>query len=184
MPPKNSKIRVASAPKELVEILSRGMSVDVQIKNLSIEDKLIKEQIAEGVRNIRQGNEVSLRVVGDTESALVSFTRKASLDTTNPAFETVEDAVNRGLLDGVIKKTITATVNPSAIEKVRALLGADFDTMVSVNTAYSADPETVSRFVSDKSSPEKATIGDALQKTISVDETVRVKYEFIQKETE
>jgi len=173
------KIRVAKAKNGLAKRVDDGARLAVVIKSNQEADKETKAAIAAEAVEMLEDNELSIRVEGKKAFALVSFKRKAKLDVTCPEFKRVSEAVDStpDLVDGVVTKTVRATIRPDAMEKIRARLGADFDSLVTISTDYTIDPDGFEALLEDRSSQERVALGEALGLCVTLDRTASIKYE-------
>src|SRR3990172_3896792 len=98
------EIRSIKASEGVAGLIDHGYDVDVQIKNLTMEDKGIKSKLTASVDDEFQQGESSLRMDGTRASAVVTMAEKLTPDSSLPGWGDVVKAVDAGLLDGILEK--------------------------------------------------------------------------------
>jgi hypothetical protein len=174
---RSKKMKKITASESLIPVIERGAAVDVEIKNLTFEDKGIKAKIGEEAGHLLTDGESSVRISAKTSVAVVTRVEKVELDAGAEGFETVASAVKMGDLKSVVERKLTIMVPPDKVEAAAKLLAAaNID--VAVKESYDVDPAAYRAFVgSTQSSPEGEAIRKSLEKVARKTETFRVKYD-------
>lgn len=180
---KKPEIRQVSKP-EIAAYIDAGHKISLDVDAKQKEDKEYRKTITgHGLAELQSG-ETSVRLMGVESAALVTRVEDMAVNTTRKAYkETVEDAINRGLLEGVIEKKMTVKVAPTAIEKLRKLLGADFDEICTVTTSLEVSEANLRDFYEQsKTDAEKKELAKAVKECVEKSVSTRVKYTAIEKE--
>lgn len=170
-------IRIITASANMAALVDNGADVDTEIKNLTYEDKGIKNKIVEGVAGEFQEGEKSIRVEGTTARAVVTVVKSFEIDAGRESFPSLRKAVDGGLLADVVQEKRTLVVPPDDAKRaadvlVRAGINATVKTSMEVESA-NAD-EFRRRGLS---SPEENDARDALNGCLVEKTAHRVKYE-------
>jgi hypothetical protein len=170
--------RTMTASDDVAAIVDRGGEVDVQMKNLSTEDKGIKKRIADEVERGLQDGELSLRLEGKKAVAAVSVVEKYELNASADRFEDADKAIRAGQFGDVVKVVKVLNIPPAKVEAAFAVLKQMGMTDVLLETCYDINPEEF-RVLSGSmaSSPEKQAAIDALKSCVVRKATFRVGYE-------
>jgi hypothetical protein len=170
------EIRMVSASADIAPLIDRGADVDTQIKNLTYEDKGIKARLGETASNTIQEGETSIRFKGEKSAAVVSAVEKLELNADAEDFTKVKNAVEVGLLDGIIEKEQRLAVPNADIERAAEILKkAGVNAMIAETFTINADSFKKTDLTDVSSEQGKAR--NALSKCVNKTVTYRVKYE-------
>ncbi len=171
------EIKAVTASADVAAIIDRGADVDAQIKNLGFEDKGLKGKITEAARNQLDEGELSVRLLGKFASATVSGVEKIDLDMSSEQFPKVREAINNGLLNGIVDRTQTLTLPPADVERAAEVLSkAGIKAVVTESLKVSA--ESLRSMASGKTMlVQQADAFVALTKCLIKDVSFRVKFD-------
>lgn len=172
------EIKAVEASADVAAIIDRGADVDSQIKNLGFEDKGLKTKITEAAQNQLNPGELSVRLVGKTSAAVVSGVEKIELDYNSEHWKTAREALDKGLLQGVIEITRTLVMPPDSVLKAAEILqkagmGVGVEEFIKIVDSSVLTDEGKS-FVGSVQAGEAIV---ALSKCVKKDVTFRVKYD-------
>lgn len=171
------QVRMMMASSDVAPLIDRGIDVDIEIKNLTVEDKGIKARIGEAAGSAIQEGETGIRLCGTTAAAVVSAVEKYELNANAEKFPAVQKAVEQGLLIGIVEKTQQLAVPPADIEKAAEILKkAGIHALVGEGFAISGE-EFRKMATSEVSSIEQGNARQALRDCVSKSVSYRVKYE-------
>ena len=167
------QMRMITASCDTGALIDRGFDVDVQIKNLGLEDKGIKSRINEGMPTTLQEGETSLKIEGIKAIAVITVVEKYEIDANAETFPVVRQAVDNGLLADVVEKTQQLAVPASDIEKAAKIL-KDAGIKAMVAEAFAINAESFRKI---SASGVLSTEQLCLSKCVSKTTTYRVKYD-------
>jgi len=171
------EIRMILAKDSLALLIDRGASVDVELKNLTFEDKGIKSKINEQVVADFAEGEQSLRFDGKQARALISKTDTFNINTGAASFTKVKAAVDAGLLKEVVDVTQKLSVPPAHLAKAAAILTAA-GIPASLTDSYEVEPEAYRALLAKATSTvEEDEARKALAASVEHGTNFRVKYE-------
>jgi hypothetical protein len=171
------EIRMILAKDSLALLIDRGASVDVELKNLTFEDKGIKSKINEQVVADFAEGEQSLRFDGKQARALISKTDTFNINTGAESFTKVKAAVDAGLLKEVVDVTQKLSVPPAHLAKAAAILTAA-GIPASLTDSYEVEPEAYRALLAKATSTvEEDEARKALAASVEHGTNFRVKYE-------
>lgn len=176
---KKGRERVANASPTLAEKIDAGHKLDTDIKTEEMRFKALKAKISDTALSKMKEGELSLRLLGNKASALVSVSENYSLDAESDDFEKILEAADKGELDGVVKKKISVQVDPSMIDEIRRLVGQTvFDQAIAVNASYSVDAEGYRNF-EPNGSLELVKLKEALDAAVVCSTTTKIRFKEI-----
>jgi len=177
------EVRQIVAADQLANLIDRGATVDIEIKNFGYEDKGLKTKISEQVSTLFSEGEQSLRFDGKAARALVSKVESCELNTGADTFVAVKAALDKGLLKDVVSEKQVLSVPPSVAVKAAEILKAA-GLAVSLATSYEVDPDSYRELLSKATSTvEEDEARKALAAAVKKDTTYRIKYEVKEAET-
>ena len=172
------EIRAVTASEDVSAIIDHGYDVDTKIKNLSNEDKGLKLQITNSAKDQLDGDELSVRLMGKTAAVVVSGVEKVDLDVSAEQFSQVREAIDNGLLSGIVERTLTLTLPPADVERAaEALTKAGIRSVVTETLKVSSDVLRDQLTTGVTASLQYADALQALSKCLKRDVSFRVKYE-------
>ena len=172
------EIRAVTASEDISAIIDHGYDVDTKIKNLSNEDKGLKLQITNSAKDQLDGDELSVRLMGKTAAVVVSGVEKVDLDVSAEQFPQVCEAIDNGLLSGIVERTLTLTLPPADVERAaEALTKAGIRSVVTETLKVSSDVLRDQLTTGVTASLQYADALKALSKCLKRDVSFRVKYE-------
>jgi len=167
------QVRIITASSDVAPLIDRGLDVDIQIKNLTTEDKGIKARLGEVTKASIQEGETGVRLCGEKAAAVVSAVEKYELDASSEQFPKVQKAVENGLLAGIVEKIQQLAVPPADIEKAADILKkAGINVLVAEGFSINAE-EFRKMSASEVLSIEQESLRNCVTKSTSY----RVKYE-------
>jgi len=171
------EIKAVEASADVAAIIDRGSDVDIQIKNLSSEDKGLKTKITEAAQNQLNPGELSVRLLGKTAAAVVSGVEKIDLDVNAEQFPVVREAILNGLMGGIVERNVCLVVPPGDIEKAAGIL-----TAAGIRATVTESIKVVDAAVLTGNAGYAVTVQagqaiEALKKCVKKDVSFRVKYE-------
>lgn len=173
------EIKAVTASADVAAIIDRGADVDAQLKNLKFEDSGLKTKITEAGQNQMFDGELSVRLLGQKSAAIVSGVEKVELDASASEFPVVRAAIDKGLLEGTVERTIQLVVPPGDVERAAAAL-VKAGIRATVSESLSVTTDAVRTIQASRASvPEKAAAEVALLACVKKDVSFRVKYERI-----
>lgn len=170
------EMRSMVAAADVTPLIDRGAEVDVELKNLSLEDKGIKARLGSVTAEAIQEGETSIRLTGTTASAVVSAVDKFEINTNAEDFGKVRIAVDLGFLDGVVEKNKQLAVPQADIEKAAEILKkAGINAMIAESFAIVGNEfkKSLASGVSSEQGKAASVLNKCVEKTVSY----RVKYE-------
>lgn len=174
------EIRMVTAEESLATLIDRGATIDVELKNLSFEDKGIKTKLGERVGSDFSEGEQSLRFDGNKARALVTRVDNVDINTGAEKFADVKLAIEKGLLKDVVEVSQKLTVPPAMIEQAAEILKAA-GIAASLSTSYAVDPGAYRDLLSKSTSTvEDDEARKSLAASVEESMTFRVKYEIKQ----
>jgi hypothetical protein len=172
------EIRAVTASEDISAIIDHGYDVDNKIKNLSYEDKGLKLQITNSAKDQLDGDELSVRLLGKTAAVVVSAVEKVDLDVSAEQFPQVREAIDNGILSGIVERTMTLTLPPADVERAaEALTKAGIRSVVTETLKVSSDVLRDQLKTGVTTSLQYADALKALSKCLKRDVSFRVKYE-------
>ncbi len=170
------EIRSFVASSDVASLIDRGSDVDTQIKNLTYEDKGIKARLNETAgQNIQEG-ESSIRLKGEKAAAVISAVEKLELKVNTEDFARVREAVDAGLLTGLLDKDQQLVVPPADIERAAEILkSAGINALVA--ETFQINSEEFKKPSTGGVSSEHDKARKALEACVSKSVSFRVKYE-------
>jgi len=171
------EIKVFTASSDIAAVIDRGAEVDAQIKTLGTEDKGLKTKITDSAQSQLSDDDLSVRMMGSKAAAVVSSVERIDLDAGHEQFPIVRAAIDKGLLQGVIERTVSLVVPPGDVEKAAKIL-KEAGILANISEGLKVALEDW-RTVRDTRSvnTEEAEAEKALLKCVKRDVTYRVKYE-------
>jgi hypothetical protein len=176
-------IRVVTASdSDVVGLIDHGADVDVQIKNLTSEDKAIKKQLGDLANcNITEG-ELSIRLAGKRSVALVSGVEKVDFDVTAPSYQAAKDAIDKGILWKVVDKTKSVNIPPAELDKaIEVLKQAGINIAVVESIKVSTEALDSEMAPGKTASKEYVDALNNLKNSLKREVTFKVKYEMASK---
>jgi len=172
-----SDVRIITASADVAAIVDRGAEVDENLKNLTYEDKGLKVKITEVGSEAMEDGESSVKLEGSSSRALVSSSEKLDIDASAERYPEMKDAVDKGLLEGVVTRKMVLTVPQGDVDRAaEALKAAGIDATVSESLSVkAADVKKASE--SEVASSDHATAQAALKDCLVSKVSYRVKYE-------
>lgn len=171
------EIRMVSASADIAPLIDRGADVDTQIKNLTYEDKGIKARLGETASNTIQEGETSIRFKGEKSAAVVSAVEKLELNADAEDFTKVKNAVESGLLAGLVEKEQQLVIPAAQIEDAVACLRHNGFKSAMIAETLTINAESFKKIDLNDVSSEQGKARNALNKCVSKTVTYRVKYE-------
>lgn len=172
-------IRAVVVSADVAAVIDRGADVDTVIKNLSNEDKGLKTKITEAAQNQLDEFELSVRLLGKTAAAVVSGVEKLDLDVGSEQFPQVREAIDKGLLSGVVERTVSLVVPPGDVERAAGELRKAGIRATVTESLKIVDASVLSGAGSFVGSVQAGEAIIALAKCVKRDVSFRVKYERI-----
>ncbi len=173
-----SKARLVTASEKVTGLVDRGYEIDVDLKNLTFEDKGIKTMLGEELGE-SFGEDSSIRVEGKKGAATISQSEKYAVKGDAESIDKVRKAAEQGLLGDAV--TVEQVVNIPLADRERAaqiLQAAGISATTSVNVAI-VPAEYRALRDSEVSSAEAAQAKEVLDKVAERQVSYRVKYEKI-----
>jgi hypothetical protein len=172
------EIRKIAADSNTAAIIDRGADVNTQITNLGFEDKGLKTKITEAAQRHLEEGELSIRLEGTKASALVSGAERVDLNMGAEQFPQVREAIDKGLLAGVVDRELRLVLPPADVERAAQVLkqagiNASVVEILSV-TAEAIRREETPGFAR---SPDFVEAFKKLLRCVKREVTFRVKYE-------
>jgi len=172
------KPRLITASEKVSNLVNRGYEVDVDLKNLTFEDKGIKKMLADELE-AQFGEDTALRVEGTNGAAVISQSETYVLNGNAETVATVREAAEKGLLGDAVK--VNKVLNVPADDRERAaeiLQAAGIGASTSVElTVVPADYRQLME--SETASEETAAARESLKELAERKLSYRVKYEKI-----
>ena len=170
--------RSMTARDEVIGIIDRGGEVDVQLKNLSVEDKGIKKKITEEVEGNLQDGELALRLEGKTSVASVVVVEKYEVNASSDKFTEADTSIRAGQFGDAVKIVKSLVIPPAKVEAAYAVLKQMGMADVLLETGYEVNPDEFRVLSSSTaSSPEKQAAIEALKACVVRKASFRVSYE-------
>jgi len=170
-------VRVITASEDMAAIVDRGADVDESLKNLTYEDKGLKTKISEAGSEAMEGDETSVKLEGANARALVSSAEKLEIDASAERYSEMKDAVDKGLLEGIVDRKLVLTVPQGDVDRAaEALQTAGIDATVSESLSVKKS-DVKKAEESEVASTDHATAQGALKDCLVSKVSYRVKYE-------
>ncbi len=170
------EVRVIVASGDVGSMIDKGAEIDKQIKDLTKEDKAIKNKLYEFSGNSFNDGETTVRINGEKSSALVSMVEKYELDMESENIQFVLEAIDKGLLcEAVVRERHLAVSEIDMMRALQVLKQAGIGALLA--DSYTIKPEAV-RKIKEKSvhsSKEERELLESISRTASY----RVKYESV-----
>jgi len=167
------EIRMLVASEDVAGIIDHGADVDTQIKDLTDEDKGIKSKLTETLASQMQEGEVSIRVKGNTAAAVITASEKVEVDYASGQFAAVKDAVDKGILDGVVEQKKSIALPQDDVKKAVEILN-QAGIKATMTETLSVKAEALRQ---EAKSVEQAKAMVVLGGCVKREKTYRVKYE-------
>ena len=170
---KKDDVRVITASKNIRNVIDVGAAVDADLKDSTKKDKKLKAQITAAAKEILELDEVTIRLEGGENTALVSVAETYTLNPNTPLMPEIMACMGKGQLEGVMEKKQSIIIPPESIVKAAEVLKqAGIEVMMS--ESYPINAEGFRTFKSDFGDKEFVS---KLVKEVSRDVSYRVKYE-------
>lgn len=180
------KETVVKLSEQDVDIVDTPFILSTQASNLKLEFEAARAGLLEYTSKLPNEPGTNIRLVGKVGSALVNTAEEFVIDVSKPEFTTVAEAVEKGQLQGVVTKTVSATITPSMLQTVLKAIeaaGIDLKKVVTVSTSYSVDPDGYRQMQATKTaSPELAVLASAVSGVVRREEKTRVTFKTTNKE--
>ena len=167
-------MRMMTASKDVVALVDQGADVDVRLKNLTVEDKVIKAKLANEFEDEFEEGETSVKVMGEKSCAVLTACESASIDASAETFPAVRDAIDGGMLDGVVERKLSLVVPQGDVERAKEILNKS-GLMATVTESLSVKAETL-RSVGNMSVEQAKAVED-LKRCVKTEVSYRVKYD-------
>jgi len=170
------ELRIVQAPEGVAKMVTKGVEVDNELKNLTFEDKACKQGIADFVKKNIEDGELGLIVECPKAIAMVSKAQSFKVEADAETFPEMVRTVKLGMLSDVVKMKRTLIVPPDSID-VAAKALEDAGITSSIVDEFSVKPADLRKHDDLKTASEdvqRAT--DALKGCLSESETYRVKF--------
>ena len=118
-----SKARLVTASEHITGLVDRGFEIDVDLKNLSVEDKGIKKILGDSLEDSFDGD-TSIAVVGSSGMATIGRTEKYAIKGDADTVEVVRTAAESGLLGKAVSTETLLNVPVADRERAAAILKA------------------------------------------------------------
>ena len=167
------EMRLMVASDDISGLIDHGAEVDNQIKNLTFEDKGIKTKLTDVIAPQIQEGESSVRVKAKVSAAVITVVERVDVDFCSPAYPKVKEAIENGILEGVVERKLSLVVPPLDLVKAAEILKkAGIKATVSESISVKADDLRKEALTEDL----KQAI-EWLKQCVKKDTTYRVKYE-------
>jgi hypothetical protein len=172
-----SNVRIITASADVAAIIDRGAEVDESLKNLTYEDKGLKLKITEVGAESMEDEETSVKLEGQAARALVSSSERLEIDASAERYNEVKEAIDKGLLEGVIDRKLVLTVpQGDVIRAEEALKAAGIEATVSESVSVKAADWRKAQ-QSEVASADHGIARSALKDCLVSKVSYRVKYE-------
>lgn len=168
------EVRILTASESMAKVVDRGADIDTEKKNLDFEDKGIKAKLAAEFGGKLVKDETSIKIAGTHAAAMLTAVDSVKLNYDAEGFPVVRDAMDSGLLQGFVEKTLSLVVPPADVDKAAEILIA---AGVKASVAETVKVEAESLRSKVPTSKEQSDAVNALKGCVSVERSYRVKYE-------
>jgi len=170
-----SKARLVTASEQVGGLIDRGYEIDVDLKNLSVEDKGIKKMLGDELGE-SFGEDTSIAVSGKIGMVTMSRSEKYAIKGDADTVEAVRNAAQDGLLGDAVKTENVLNVPVADRERAANILKAA-GILATTVVEMAIDPEEyrtlmASQTTSVEGTEAKQILGGAVEKTVNY----RVKY--------
>ena len=173
---KKSKFRVVKVPDEVRLMVDEAAQTDEELKNLTFRNKAYRTKLVGAVSGSIQPDEASIKVEGEKAAATVTRRTTTTLDMAAENFPEVKQAVEDGLLEGVVSKSLSLRVPGDAVERaVEILKEAGFDVGVDANYSL-VDVADINKPSVVGGDSERAAAHDLLSKSLKEKVVHQVKF--------
>jgi hypothetical protein len=172
-------IRAITASADMAAVIDRGADVDVELKNLQVEDKGLKAKITACLSEEMAEGEGGIRAKGTKAAVVVSTSEKMEVDASSERFPELQEAVHGGFLTNVVTCKQSLVVPPADLQRAAdALREAGIGASIVESMAVKAADVRVMR-ESEVASTEEHNARQALESCLVSKVSHRVKYERI-----
>jgi hypothetical protein len=170
-----AKAREITASEGVLPLVEQGAEINAQMQEATQHDKAYKAKIIEATEGTFEEGETSIKVLGTEHAATISAREKLTVDTKADTFGAVEEALGKGLLEGLVTVKQELRVAPSQIDAALAALEeagipATITRKLDVKAADLRSPK------SRNGDPEHDSAVEALEAAVSRSVTYSVKY--------
>lgn len=116
------EIRVITASGDLASVVDRGADVETLVENLTYESKGLKTKISEAASGHKWDSELSVRLRGNTATAIATSVEKVELDVSASTYPDFKAALDKGFLTDVVDKKLKLVIPPDQISAAMAIL--------------------------------------------------------------
>ena len=170
------EVRIVQASEDIKAMVDKGADIDIEMKNLTFEDKACKQGITDFVEN-NASEDDSVQIEGERAIALVSKAEKLEICAGAETFPEMVKAAKQGLLDDVVKMKKSLVVPVADIDRAAEILneaGVGASVVEDFGVTAAAMRKHKERKMASED-VEKAT--DALEGCLDVSHSYRVKYQ-------
>jgi hypothetical protein len=168
------EVRILKASEDMANLVDRGADIDTNLKNLGFEDKGIKTKLAEVFCGKLAEGETSIRIAGNTAGAMLTAVDSVEMNYGADRFDDVRSAMDSGLLEGFVEKTLSLVVPSTDVDKAAEILIAA-GVKASVAETVKVESEALRSKV--PASKEQSDAVGALKSCVTIDRSYRVKYD-------
>ena len=169
----SKEMRMIMASEDISGLIDHGAEVDNQIKNLTSEDKGIKSKLTETISPQIQEGESSVRVKATVSAVVVTVVERVDIDLASPIYPKVKEAIEDGILEGVVERKLSLIVPPlDLVKSANVLKKAGIKATVSESISVKAEDLRKEALTEDL---KKAM--ECLKQCVKIETMYRVKYE-------
>jgi len=170
-------MRIVEADEDVMALVDKGVDIDIELKNLTFEDKACKQGITGFVEEKIRDGELGLLIEGNKGVAMVSCVESFKVNAGADSFEEMSRAVKAGLLGTTVTVKRTLAVPPDKIDEAEEVLDKA-GIMASVVEEFTVKPADLrqARETRTASADYKSAM-EALEECLDRSESFRVKYQ-------
>jgi hypothetical protein len=170
------EMRMLVAAADMAGVIDHGAEIDTQLKNLTFEDKGIKTKLTDTLSPEIQKGESSVRFCGKVAAAVITAVEKIDIDCSSEAFPKVREAIDNGILEGVVDRKLSLVVPPLELNKAAEVLK-----QAGLHATLAETLSVTAEALRQKALTEDLVMAiGQLEKCVKRETTYRVKYEKVQ----